>query len=116
MTACPNPPYFPNGSWCGWMTQFNNVSATTDPVSVTFGTGLHAIPILMPIFLGALYVFLWVRFGRAPSVYKFIGISGLMLVISIVMAAGGLVLSAVLNFGVFAAAYFLSYLYNRSRE
>ena len=110
---CPNPPYWPNGTWCGWMTQLNNVSASSDPVTGTFGVALHAIPVLMPIFLGALYVFLWVRFGKAPSRFKFIGIAGLMLIISIVMAASGLTGDALINVAVFGAAYFLSFLFDR---
>lgn len=114
MTAtCPNPPYYPNGTWCGWMNQLTNATRASDPVSATFGVGLHAIPVLLPIFLGAMYVILWIRFGKAPTRFKFIGISALVLVISVVMAAGGLTGDAVLNLGVFAAAYFLSFLFDK---
>lgn len=110
---CPNPPFWANGSWCGWTSQFTQITNSSDPVSSTFGIGVHAIPILMPCLAGALYVFLWVRFGSAPTKFKFIGISALMLVISVIMAASGFTADALINFAVFGAAYFLSFLFDR---
>jgi hypothetical protein len=111
--SCPNPPYFPNGTWCGWQSQINSINNSTDPVSGTVGVAFHAIPILAPIFCCMLYVYLWILFQKSPSRFKLVGISAIVMVVSIILAAGGFPVSAVMNFVVFALSYFLSFLFRR---
>jgi len=111
MIYCPNPPYWANGTWCGWGGAIANMTNSTDPISATVGTAFNVLPIIPAIFLGSLYVFLWVKFARSPGRFKLVAISALVFSISVVMAAGGLGVQALLNFVVFVAAYFISLLF-----
>lgn len=94
-------------NWSSYMALSNN----TDPVSGIITSATNANPTLMPIFCGALYVFLWIKFADAPSRFKLVGITALVFVISVVMVAGGFMADAVLNFIAFILAYFLSLLF-----
>jgi hypothetical protein len=114
-TICPPPgtPFYPNGTYGGWLCQVNNLtnSNTSDPVSGTVGITFHILPIIPVIFLGALYLFLWVKFADSPSRFKTVSITALVLIISIIMAATGFVADAVLNVLAFGAAFFLSFIF-----
>ena len=111
--VCAHPPYWPNGTWCGYESAIASISNSTEPVSATVGTTFRVVPLTLPIFLGALYVWLWIRFGRSPGRYKTVGITALVFVVSVILAAGGLPASAVLNFVAFAMAWFIAHLFER---
>lgn len=107
-------PYYPNGTWAGWLNSCPLVHAknnSTDAVTATVGTTFHVLPIIPLFFLGALYVFLWVKFAEAPARFKIAAIASLVLVISIFFAAAGFTADAVFNFIVFGLAFLLSYLF-----
>lgn len=91
----------------------NNVTNSTDPISGIFGTAFHAVPIVVSIFLGALYLFLWVRFSSSPSKFKFVGITALVLVISMIFAIGGFYSGALLNVVAFVVAYVFSFIFRK---
>lgn len=109
-------PYYQNGTWYNWSTYSNHIAnainnGTSDPISAMVSGAAQADVTLMTVFLGALYVFLWIRFANAPSRFKFVGMSALVFVISVIMVYGGFTGSAVLNFIVFIVAYFFSLLF-----
>ena len=111
--TCPTPPYYPNGSWCGWVSQINTVNNATDPISGIFGTAFHAVPVIIPIFLGALYVFLWVRFSASPARFKFVGIAIPVMIISLIFSIGGFYAGALLNILAFVVAYVMSFIFRK---
>lgn len=110
---CPNPPFYANGSWCGWGGAISTITNSTDPISGIFGTAFSAVPIIIPIFLGALYLFLFVHFSASAARYKFVAITALVMVISLMFSLGGFGVSAVLNIIAFVVAWTFSTLFRK---
>ena len=103
-----------NGTWVPWIsssTGLGQITNSTDPVSSLIHGVAGSMPWLFPLFLGALYVYLWVLFGDAPSRFKLASISALVLSISVVFAAAGFAASSVLNLIVFGIAFLISFLF-----
>lgn len=108
-------PYI-NGTWTPWINQtsgLGQITNSSDPISTLIHSVTIAMPWLFPLILGALYVYLWVLFGDAPSRFKLVSISALVLVISIVFAAAGFTGDAVFNFVVFGIAFLASFLFKQ---
>lgn len=106
-------PFNATGGWVDWtcnLTQNN----TVDPISGSVACATNAslgLGVVMVIFLGALYVFLWVRFSSSPSRFKLVGMTALVLAISVVAVLGGFLPNAILNIVLFILAYFVSLLF-----
>ena len=90
------------------MSQLTNVSASSDPVSAVFGSAFTAVPMLINVFVGALYVFLWVKFEDSPARYKLEGITTLVLLVSLLFAWAGFPFSALFNIIIWILVYFLT--------
>ena len=98
-------------TWVPWPNAATSISNSSDPISSNVTIVTSALPWLFPIFLGALYVVLWLLFRNSPSKYKLVSISLLVLVISFFMAASGLIADCLLNLVAFVLAYFITYLF-----
>ena len=105
--------YNASGGWVPWPNVATAVTNSSDPFSSTINTVNSGFPLLLPIFLGALYVFLWLMFRQSPSRFKIVVMTVLVFVISIFFAAAGWTPDALLNFVVFVVAYFVEFLFNR---
>lgn len=109
-------PYIQNittgvSTWVNWPSAGAAISNSSDPVSGNISLVNTALPWLLPVFLGGIYVMLWLLFRNSPSKYKLVSITLLVFVISFFMAAFGLTADALLNFAIFALAYFITYLF-----
>ena len=104
-------PYTANGVWIAWPNATSAITNSSDPFSASVGSVNQGLPILFPILLGSLYVFLWLMFRQSPSRFKLVCMTLLVFVISVFMAAGGYIGSALLNFVVFVIAYFVEFLF-----
>lgn len=108
-------PYI-NGTWVPWINQtsgLGQITNSSDPISTLIHGVTGAMPWLFPLLLGALYVYLWVLFGDSPSRFKLVGMSALVLVISIVFSAAGFTTDAVFNFIVFGIAFIASFMFRQ---
>lgn len=106
-------PYFANGTYYPWPNVTTAITNSSDPFSASIATVNSGLPMLFPIFLGALYVFLWMMFRQSPARFKFVCMGLLVFVISFFMAAAGYTQSALLNFIVFALSYVVEFLFSR---
>lgn len=108
-------PYI-NGTWTPWIsnsTGLGQITNSSDPVSTLIHGVTGAMPWLFPLLLGALYVYLWILFGDAPSRFKLVGMSALVLVISVVFVASGFAIDAIFNFVVFTVAFLASFIFKQ---
>lgn len=98
----------PNCYWENSSQIFYNITNSTSPIAAVQSTINTGLPWFWPLFPFILYLYLFVAFQDSPSGGKLYMIAALVFVISIFMALGGLLIDAVINFGIFAITFFLS--------
>lgn len=101
---------YPNGLqiWKNTTQLLSNVSNSTSPIGVIVSVQTQAFPWFWPIFPFVLYLYLLVSFADSPNGGKLYMIAALCFIISVFLAFGSYISDAIINFVIFAAAFFLS--------
>lgn len=101
---------YPNGLqvWKNTTDLLSNVSNSTSPIGVIVSVQQQAFPWFWPLFPFVIYLYLLVQYADSPNGGKLYMIAALAFVISIFLAFGSYISDAVINFTVFAVAFFLS--------
>ena len=104
-------PFYSNGTYYNWTTLLPNMTNSTNPIGTLATAPAKALPWFWPIIPFLLYIYLLSLFGDSPSNGKFIGITALVLVISVFLAASGYTSSAALNIVLFLLAWVSAWIF-----
>lgn len=101
----------PNCVWQNATQTFVNITNSTSPIGAIQATIGKQLPFFWPLFPFVLYLWLFVIYSDSPGKGKTYMITALVFVISVFLAIGGYITDAVINFIIFALAFWLSGLF-----
>ena len=97
-------------TWVDWTASLVNVTNSTSPTTAIINSTFNNpfLPPLLLIITFALYLVLMVAYTESPGNSKLVGITAIVLVISLLESVAGLLANAVLNIIIFLVAFFIT--------